>query len=127
METFSTILGVLIAAWVTALSVGLLLRTEGAKNWFGDMLVQNHTLVTITGASMILISIVIVGHIFSPDALNGKPLGTGPSYLGFALFGLIVSLLSTLFLMFKNQSRMAARVGPMVLIILTFTYLYLSS
>ena len=116
METFAWIIGLFIAAWVSAMGVGLMLRTEGAKRWFGDMLEQNSVVMTLNGIAMLVIAAVLIVNSFFSSAIDS-------TVVRFVVIALIFAQLLTLFMMFRNDSPMPARVGPMVLTALSLTYL----
>ncbi len=115
MAFLSTVLGLAIAAWVAAMAAGLLLKTDGAKKWFGAMLQQNPTIMTVNGAGMAVIALIVIGNLLFPETIDTRT-------LMFALGGLLVSQISTLFMQIRHGAPNAARVAPVVLMILTLIY-----
>ncbi len=114
MTFINAVFGLVIAAWVAAIALGLLLKTEAANKWFGVMLKQNPTIMTVNGVGMAVIALIVIGNLLFPETIDTRT-------LMFALGGLLVSQISTLFMLVRHGASTAA-CGPVVLMILALIY-----
>lgn len=100
------------------MGVGALLRTDGAKKWFGEMLEQSPALMTINGVGMLITAALVGLNLLLPTIVTTV-------FVKWALVGIGVSQLSTLFMQIRGGAPSAAMAGPAVLLGLAVLYWFI--
>ena len=115
MTIFTWVIGLFITAWVGAMAFGALLRTKSAKIWFGDMLKQSPAMMTVNGIGLLITAALLLLNLIFPAQVSGN-------IAKLALVGVIVSQLSTLFMLIRGNTPGGAKVAPIVLLALVAVY-----
>ena len=118
MQILTLAIGIAITAWTGAMGVGALLRTESAKKWFGEMLEQSPALMTINGVGMLIAAALVGLNLLLPTVVTAV-------FVKWALAGIGVSQLSTLFMQIRGRAPSAAMAGPAVLLGLAVIYWFI--
>jgi len=120
MTAFTWVIGIAITAWVGAMGVGALLRTKGANEWFGEMLKQSPNLMRINGLGLFITASLVGLNLVLPTVITG-------GFVKFAIIGIVISQLSTLFMQIRGSSSRAAMAGPSMLLILVVIYWFINT
>ncbi len=119
--TFITwIIGLAISAWIGAMGIGAIIKTDSAKKWFGEMLGQSPVLMTINGIGLFLAAALVALNLFMPTIVNS-------TFVKWALVGIGVAQLSSLFMLIRGGASSATMAGPVVLLILSVTYWFIGN
>lgn len=111
------IIGLALFAWLVAKAYGALMKTETAKQWFGEWLQQSPGMMTFNGIGMLVTAIFL---------LFGLPTSYQVPFIAyFATVGVVASHLSSLFMLNRNKAPQAALAGPIVIIVLAVAYVSL--
>lgn len=118
MEQFIIwLIGLVIIGWHAVMGLSALLRTKSAQKWFGEMLEQGSVLMRVNGIGLLIIAASILANLLLPARFSVV-------FVKWAVFGIIISQLSTLFMQIRKRHQIphAAMAGPIVLIALTLVY-----
>ena len=118
MPNFTLAIGIAITAWVGAMGAAAMLRTKGANKWFGEMLKQSPALMTINGFGLLTAAALVGLNLLVPSVVTAI-------FVKFALVGIGVSQLSTLFMQMRGGAPGAAMAGPIVLLVLAVIYWFI--
>ena len=115
MSNLQLIIGIAIAAWVGTMGAAALLRTNGANKWFAEMLKQSPALMMVNGLGLLIAAMLVGLNLLLPTAVTTV-------FVKWALVGIGVSQLSTLFMQRRVGAPGTTMAGPAVLLILTIIY-----
>ena len=118
MSILVWIISLTISAWVGAMGIGAIIKTESAKKWFGDMLGQSPTLMTINGIGLLIAAALVGLNLFLPTIVSS-------TLVKWALVGIGVAQLSTVFMQVRGGAPSAAIAGPVVLFVLCIIYWFI--
>lgn len=115
MTMLTWAIGIAIAAWTGAMAISALMRTDGAKHWFGELLKQSPTLMTINGFGLLVAAVLIALNLIMPSVFHS-------TYVKFGLIGIGVAQLSTIFMLSRAGASRPMIAAPIVLFILCAVY-----
>lgn len=115
MTSFTLAIGIAIAAWVGAMGLAATLRTAAANKWFGQMLKQSPGLMVVNGLGLLFAAALVGLNLLLPTAVTAV-------FVKWALVGIGVAQLSTLFMQIRGGASGAAMAGPIVLLVLVVIY-----
>ena len=118
MPIFTLAIGVAITAWVGIMGATAMLRTEAANKWFGEMLKQSPALMMINGFGLFVAAALVGLNLLVPTVVTAV-------FVKWALVGIGVSQLSTLFMQMRGEAPSAAMAGPAVLLGLAVIYWFI--
>ena len=118
MWTFTIAIGIAITAWVGIMGAAAVLRTAAANKWFGKMLKQSPTLMMVNGFGLFVAAGLVGLNLLVPTFVTAI-------FVKWALVGIGVSQLSTLFMQIRGRAPSAAMAGPAVLLGLTVIYWFI--
>lgn len=118
MPIFTLAIGIAITAWVGIMGSTAMLRTEAANKWFGEMLKQGPGIMMVNGFGL-FVAAALVGLNLSMSTV------VTAYFVKWALVGIGVSQLSTLFMQMRGGAPSAAMAGPAVLLVLTVIYWFI--
>ena len=118
MTIFTLAIGIAITAWVGIMGVTAMLRTEAATKWFREMLKQSPVLMMINGFGLFVAAALVGLNLLVPTVVTAV-------FVKWALVGIGVSQLSTLFMQMRGGASRAAMVGPAVLLGLAVIYWFI--
>ena len=118
MSILTLAIGIAITAWVGIMGATAMLRTEAANKWFGEMLKQSPTLMMVNGFGLFVAAALVGLNLLMPTVVTAV-------FVKWALVGIGVSQLSTLFMQMRGGSPSAAMAGPAVLLGLAVIYWFL--
>ena len=118
MTIITWLVGAAIFAWVGTMGISALLNTPSAQAWFGDMLKQSPIVMRLDGFGLTVAALVVLVHLLQPTLIN-------QTALMWALAGLTIAQLSSLFMQFRCQAARSAMAGPIVLLALIGAFWYL--
>lgn len=110
--------GIAITAWVGIMGVTAMLRTEAAKKWFGEMLEQSPALMMVNGLGLSVAAALVGLNLLLPTIVTTV-------FVKWALVGIGISQLSTLFMQMRSGAPGAALAGPAVLLVLAVIYWFI--
>ena len=100
------------------MGIGALLHTKSAQAWFGDMLKQSPIVIRLNGFGLTVAAIVVLLDLLQPTLVN-------QTALMWALVGLGIAQVVSLFMQIVNQAARSALAGPIVLLVLIGAFWYL--
>jgi len=118
MPIFTLAIGIAITAWVGIMGAAAMLRTEAANKWFGAMLKQSPALMMVNGLGLFVAAALVGLNLLVPTVVTAV-------FVKWALVGIGVSQLSTLFMQIRGGAPRAAMAGPAVLLGLTVIYWFI--
>lgn len=118
MLLFTLAIGIAITAWAGLMGATAMLRTEAANKWFGEMLTQSPALMTVNGLGLLIAAALVGLNLLLPEVVT-------EFIVKWALIGIGVSQLSTLFMQMRDGAPRAAMAGPAVLLALTVIYWFI--
>jgi len=118
MTAFTWVIGIAITAWTGAMATAALLRTDGAKHWFGELLKQGPTLMTVNALGLLVAAALIALNLFMPTVIN-------TTYVKFGLIGIGVAQLSTVFMLYRAGASRQLIAAPIILFILCVIYWFI--
>ncbi len=118
MPIFTLAIGIAITAWVGIMGAAAMLRTEAASKWFGEMLKQSPALMMVNGLGLFVAAALVGTNLLMPTAVTA-------SIVKWALVGIGVSQVSTLFMQMRGGAPRAAMAGPAVLFVLAVIYWFI--
>ena len=118
MSIFTLAIGITIAAWVGIMGATAMLRTEAANKWFGEMLEQSPALMMVNGFGLFIAAALVGLNLMMPIVMTAI-------FVKWALVGIGVSQLSTLFMQIRGGAPHAAMAGPAVLLGLAVIYWFI--
>ena len=105
MPIFTLAIGIAITAWVGIMGATAMLRTQAANKWFGEMLKQSPTLMMVNGFGLFVTAALVGLNLLVPTVVTAV-------FVKWALIGIGVSQLSTLFMQIRGGAPRAAMAGP---------------
>ena len=118
MPIFTLAIGIAITAWVGIMGATAMLRTEAANKWFGEMLEQSPALMMVNGFGLFVAAALVGLNLLVPAIVTA-------TFVKWALVGIGVSQLSTLFMQLRGGASSAAMAGPTVLLVLAVIYWFI--
>ena len=118
MPIFTLAIGIAITAWVGIMGATAMLRTEAANKWFGEMLEQSPALMMVNGFGLFVTAALVGFNLLVPAIVTA-------TFVKWALAGIGVSQLSTLFMQLRGGASSAAMAGPAVLLVLAVIYWFI--
>ena len=118
MSIFTLAIGIAITAWVGIMGATAMLRTEAANKWFGEMLEQSPALMMVNGFGLFVAAALVGLNLLVPTVVIAV-------FVKWALVGIGVSQLSTLFMQIRGGASSAAMAGPAVLLGLAVIYWFI--
>lgn len=118
MAILTLAIGIAITAWVGIMGATAMLRTEAANKWFGEMLKQSPALMMVNGLGLFVAAALVGLNLLVPTVVTAV-------FVKWALVGIGVSQLSTLFMQIRGWAPSAAMAGPAVLLGLAFIYWFI--
>jgi hypothetical protein len=118
MPIFTLAIGIAITAWVGIMGAAAMLRTEAASKWFGEMLKQSPALMMVNGLGLFVAAALVGLNLLMPTVVT-------VIFVKWALVGIGVSQLSTLFMQIRGGAPSAAMAGPAVLLGLAVIYWFI--
>lgn len=118
MSILTLAIGIAISAWAGIMGLSAIFKTEGAKKWFGEMLGQSPTLMTMNGLGLFVAAALVALNLIFPAMINAI-------IVKWALVGIGVAQLSSIFMMVRGSATRAAMSGPIVLFALTVIYWFI--
>lgn len=118
MPTFTLAIGIAITAWVGIMGATAMLRTEAANKWFGEMLKQSPALMMVNGLGLFVAAALVGLNLLMPTVVT-------VIFVNWALVGIGISQLSTLFMQIRGGAPRAAMAGPAVLLGLAVIYWFI--
>ena len=118
MTIVAWIMGFVLSVWIGAMGVGSLLGTKTAKTWFDDMLEQSPLSMKINGIGFLIAALFIFLNLFAPEYAPDTS-------VKWALAGMFIAQLASLFMQVRGNAPGAARVGTIVLMVLIIIYWFL--
>jgi phosphohistidine swiveling domain-containing protein len=118
MPIFTLAIGVAITAWVGIMGATAMLRTEVENKWFGEMLEQSPALMMVNGFGLFVTAALVGFNLLVPAIVTA-------TFVKWALVGIGVSQLSTLFMQLRGGASSAAMAGPAVLLVLAVIYWFI--
>lgn len=111
-------IGIAITAWVGIMGATAMVRTEAANKWFGEMLEQSPALMMVNGFGLFVAAALVGLNLLVPAIVTA-------TFVKWALVGIGVSQLSTLFMQLRGGASSAAMAGPAVLLVLAVIYWFI--
>lgn len=118
MPIFTLAIGIVITALVGIMGATAMLRTQAANKWFGEMLKQSPTLMMVNGFGLFVTAALVGLNLLVPTVVTAV-------FVKWALIGIGVSQLSTLFMQIRGGAPPAAMVGPAGLLGLAVVYWFI--
>ena len=118
MSIFTLAIGVAITAWVGIMGATAMVRTKAANKWFGEMLKQSPALMMVNGMGLFVAAALVGINLMLPTVVTAV-------FVKWALVGIGVSQLSTLFMQKRGEAPSAAMAGPAVLLVLSIIYWFI--
>lgn len=118
MSIFTLAIGIAITAWVGIMGATAMLRTEAANKWFGEMLKQSPALMMVNGLGLFVAAALVGLNLMVPTVVTAV-------FVKWALVGIGVSQLSTVFMQIRGGAPRAAMAGPAVLLGLAVIYWFI--
>lgn len=118
MAILTLAIGIAITAWVGIMGATAMLRTEAATKWFGEMLKQSPALMMVNGLGLFVAAALVGLNLLVPTVVTA-------TIVKWALVGIGVSQLSTLFMQMRGGAPGAVMAGPAVLLALAVIYWFI--
>ena len=118
MSIFTLAIGITIAAWVGIMGATAMLRTDAANKWFEEVLKQSPALMMVNGFRLFIAAALVGLNLLIPTVMTAI-------FVKWALVGIGVSQLSTLFMQIRGGAPHAAMAGPAVLLGLAVIYWFI--
>ena len=118
MSIFTLAIGITIAAWVGIMGATAMLRTDAANKWFEEVLKQSPALMMVNGFGLFIAAALVGLNLLMPTVMTAI-------FVKWALVGIGVSQLSTLFMQIRGEAPHAAMAGPAVLLGLAVIYWFI--
>jgi hypothetical protein len=115
MFFFTLAIGIAITAWVGIMGATAMLRTGAAHKWFGEMQKQSPALMMINGLGLFVAAALVGLNLLMPTVVTAI-------FVKWALLGIGVSQLSTLFMQMRGGAPRVAMAGPALLFVLAVIY-----
>ena len=118
MSIFTLAIGITIAAWVGIMGATAMLRTDAANKWFEEVLKQSPALMMVNGLGLFVAAALVGLNLMVPTVVTAV-------FVKWALVGIWVSQLSTVFMQIRGGAPHAAMAGPAVLLGLAVIYWFI--
>ena len=118
MSIFTLAIGVAITDWVGIMGATAMVRTKAANKWFGEMLKQSPALMMVNGMGLFVAAALVGINLMLPTVVTAV-------FVKWALVGIGVSQLSTLFMQKRGEAPSTAMAGPAVLLVLSIIYWFI--